>query len=149
MHIMNNLYNTQFHVKYKEIREELLQILNQKPNDYSKEDIFDICGKLYRDEYASVFYCDNFLDDKIDESLRTLYASFSSNKEFDDCMKEMLNCVKDEEEIEQYHIFLSLFAEDLFYLMHPFVCHFLENNTINKELFTKIFHEWKFLFNLS
>ena len=155
------LYNTHFCVKYKSIEKELLSLgsgapRTQLPDDYeySEEDVYDICSKLYRDEYASVFYCNNILDDKIDENLRKLYDLFSLNNDFLDCLSRMMDFVKEirsmtteEEDDYKYFCFLSLFGEDLFYLTHMFVCDFLKTNVINKEVFEEIFTQWKITTN--
>lgn len=142
-----NLYNIHFCVKYKAIEQELLKNHDEK-TDYSKQDVQDVCLKLYRDEYASVFYCNHILDDKIDENLRKIYTLFSLNPDFESCILKMVHCMEFEnptidKDTEKYFCFLSLFSEDLFYLMHPFVCHFLNSDAINKEVFEEIFQEWQ------
>jgi hypothetical protein len=140
-----NVYNIHFCVKYKSIQEELLK--NHEENiGYAIEDIYDVCSKLYRDEYASVFYCNHILDDKIDENLRKLYDLFSLNQPLQDCISKMLESMGEDEENKEpqkYFCFLSLFSEDLFYLTHTLICDFLKTNTINKELLEEIFQEWQ------
>lgn len=150
------LYNTHFCVKYKSIEKELLSSAprTQLPDDYeySEEDVYDICSKLYRDEYASVFYSNHILDDKIDENLRKLYDLFSLNNDFLDCLERMMVFIRELHGLQElpddkYFCFLSLFGEDLFYMTHTFVCDFLNNNIINKEVFEKMFEQWKITTN--
>jgi hypothetical protein len=152
-----NLYNTHFCVKYKSIEQELLMKFNEENDcEYSKQDIYDVCSKLYRDEYASVFYSNDILDDKIDENLRKLYDLLSLDNDFQDAILKMMNKMHDDYfgdrdgnandddfDFHKYFCFLSLFSQNLFYLTHTFVCDFFKTNSINKEIFEKIFEEWK------
>ena len=59
------LYNIHFKVKYFDIQEELLAKLDGRGDDneeYTRQDVLDICYKLYTDELCSVFHVENILD---------------------------------------------------------------------------------------
>ena len=77
------MYNTKFNVKYHDIEKELLiQEDLVKQYNYSSQDIMDICNKLYRDEFLSVFGLEYFENDKINEMLTIVYEKLMTNIEF-------------------------------------------------------------------
>ena len=157
-------YNTQFKVKYKEIEEELLHKLKNKTEkeynlkveensdeeyEYKKEDVIDICHKLYIDEFLSVFEADNILDDKIELGLKYVFEKMCLNVEFNNIIEEMtqiilktflLNSVNNEKqfaEIKQL-ITLILFSQNIFYITHKCVCQQFETGTINDDLLVQL-----------
>jgi hypothetical protein len=154
------MYNTDFEVKYNDIKNELLTKLHQFEKQlkeekeekeqldfkYNEEDIDIICGKLYRDEFVSVFNANSVFDDIIDKNMRKIYNIFVLNpffKDFIDIINKELtnkyNYVNQDDEDEDindnnYIIFMSLFKEEYFYLTHQLICHFMEHNTIDNDL---------------
>ena len=98
------MYNTNFKVKYNDIKEELIFKLKNKTDqeyidnpdpeyEYSSQDILDICHKLYMDELSSVFYAENMLDNIIDEGIKYIFDKMLTNIHFKsiiDKMKELL-----------------------------------------------------------
>jgi hypothetical protein len=87
------MYNTKFIVKYHDIQEELKIILKEKEDQYSSQDILDICNKLYRDELCSVFYAEDIIDDKIDKGMKYVFDLMLVNPDFKaiiDKKKELL-----------------------------------------------------------
>jgi len=92
------MYNTQFKVKYNEIKEELTWKLKNKTSEelqnnpdpeyeYTSQDVLDICNKLYRDELLSVFGLDNLDDEKIVYGMKYIYDIMMTNEKF----KEIIN----------------------------------------------------------
>ena len=90
------MYDTKFIVRYRNIQEELNIILkkeNEEDNQYSSQDILDICNKLYRDELCSVFYAEDIMDDKIDKGMKSVFDIMLVNPDFKsiiDKKKELL-----------------------------------------------------------
>ena len=75
------MYKTDFKVKYHDIEQELIE-KNKSTCEYDNQDILDICEKLYRDEFISVFDAENIYDDKIDIGMKYVYNKLILNKEF-------------------------------------------------------------------
>ena len=152
------MYNTQFKVKYHDIEEELVLKLKDKTEkryedkensddeyEYSSQDLIDICHKLYIDEFISVFNCDNLLDDKIDLGMKYVFDKMCMNAEFKIIIEEMSQIainifLPNNEHNEQQLldikqlILLTLFSQDIFYIMHKCVCQQIEVGTIDNEL---------------
>ena len=97
------MYDTKFIVRYHDIQEELVLILKKEEEEergvpveydqYSSQDILDICNKLYRDELCSVFYAEDIMDDKIDKGMKSVFDIMLVNPDFKsiiDKMKELL-----------------------------------------------------------
>jgi hypothetical protein len=121
-----SIYNTEFEVKYNDIKEELLYKLTgsysakteeatenkyevNNPDEefeYSVQDIVDVCDKLYRDELLSVFYADSIDEDKIDKGIHAIGSLMMQNPHVkqlaDDLVavihKQMINELSTEEE---------------------------------------------------
>jgi hypothetical protein len=146
------MYNTNFNVKYHDIRVELLNKLNNhekqlKENKnmdeidykYNEEDIDIICDKLYKDELISVFYADSVFDDKIDISMRKIFDKIMLEDSFKqfvlDIKNKLININEYSYELETYYIiFISLFKQELFYLSHKLISNFINNQTIDLDL---------------
>jgi hypothetical protein len=143
------MYNTNFNVKYHDIRFELLTNLNNhkkqlKENKnmdeidykYNEEDINIICDKLYKDELISVFNADSIFDDKIDISMRQLFNNIMLEESFKQFIYDInTKLTKNNNEYDnQYIIFMSLFKQELFYLTHKLICDFINNQIINSDL---------------
>lgn len=141
-------YNTTFEVKYFDIYKELTEKKKNENNDeYSLEDILDVCNKLYMDEYASVFYAEDILDDKIDIGMRKVLELMKENESFVSFLNEIYgelfgydkelydnNNNKQNNEDNQYYVFLSLFNYETFYLIHKIVCSQLNTSIINNDM---------------
>ena len=150
------MYNTDFKVKYHDIKEELLknktpQELESNPDkecEYSNQDILDICNKLYRDELVSVFYADDIIDNKIDNGIKCILEQMMLNNDFkllvDDLKYYFLND-NYEESIKTYFtqnsnfmIILTLFNPEFFYIFHKCICQLLTLGTIDTNLLNEI-----------
>lgn len=139
-------YDTSVDVKYYDIYKELSEKKkneNKQDNEeYSLEDILDICTKIYIDEYTSVFYAEDLFDDKIDIGMRNLLKLMKENKDFvsflEGIHEELFGYDKDldddnnekNNEDREYYVFLSLFTYDTFYLIHKVVCSQIQTFTI-------------------
>lgn len=139
------MYNSKFHVKYFDIEQELLQ--KQQTNilsEYSKEDIEIICDKLYRDELLSVFYSEGIEEDAIDVNMKYVYQQMTSNAPFDSWLNELNVTAENDSTISKedckYILFMTLFSQPFFHLMHKCVQQVLENEdtTIDDELFAAL-----------
>ena len=121
------MYNTDFIVKYHDIKEELLEKINLNNFiEYSEDDILDICSKLYRDELTSVFYAEDITDEKIDHGIKEISEKMLTNQDFTDIMIElriqfqnyMANIFIDSDNNDykniDFIIFLTLFSDNIF-----------------------------------
>ena len=146
------MYNTQFKVKYYDIEKELIQRFNEKEkeeNEYTMDDILDICSKLYRDEFLTVFGMEDFLVDKINEHMTYIYEKMIVNEGFKNIFEEMMNIYiqqffknnekknENEESIKQL-ILLFLFSQQLFHIMHKCVCQQFELGIIDNDLLVEL-----------
>lgn len=160
--LLNNyyrmMYNTEFKVKYYDIKDELIWKLKNKTTEelqdnsdleyeYSNTDILLICDKLYRDELASVFYAENIMDDKIDIGMRYVLEKMINNNDFKDiidkikqiCFVDESGCLSDAEQLyfnqnSDFMVMLTLFQKDYFYIFHKCICQQLTQGTIDNEL---------------
>jgi hypothetical protein len=159
------MYDTKFIVKYHDIQEELNIILKEKEDQYSSQDILDICNKLYRDELCSVFYAEDIIDDKIDKGMKTVFDLMLVNPDFKaiiDKKKELL-LLKESKNLEleldtvdldvinlesgldtinldtvNLEILLTLFSENIFYITHKCICQQITTGRIDTELLQKL-----------
>ena len=146
-------YNTDFKVKYHEIEQELLE-KNKSTSEYNNQDILDICEKLYRDEFISVFNAENLYDDKIDFGMKDVYNKLILNKEFNNFFEEMKNILFTNELINtpelsedqkinfannsDFIILLSLFSQPNFYITHNCICQQFKTGTIDSDLLVNL-----------
>jgi len=130
VNVNNTIYNSSFIVKYKQIEEELLQ--NFSPTEeYSKEDILDICEKLYQHELLSVFEVDSIDDPKISENILKIWMLLKENKEFTETLENVV-FKKIHGFLSDDMVFTSLFNYDYFFILHPCICEVLEKGSIEK-----------------
>ena len=152
------MYNTDFKVKYHDIKEELLKNktqneLNSDPEyEYSNQDILDICDKLYRDELCSVFYADNIIDDKIEIGMKYVLEKIILNNDLKLIINEMKNVIFMMNETDNlsdhekqyftqnfdFMLILTLFKEDTFYIFHKCICQQLTLGTIDTNLLDEL-----------
>jgi len=147
------MYNTNFKVKYNDIKAELLLNVNDgTESGYTQEDVFDVCSKLYRDEITSVFYAENIIDDKIDEGIKTILDKMILNDDFNQIIETMRTRFKDymllpgvETNSETndtnsitFILFMTLFSENIFWLTHQCICQQLLHGFIEKDLLEKL-----------
>jgi len=151
------MYNTYFKVKYHDIEQELILKLTNKTedepevNEYSSQDILDICDKLYRDELCSVFYAENIIDNKIDQGMKYVFEKMIINSDFKsiiDLMKELL-CFNDSPILTEeqktnlndnsdFIIILTLFSQPIFYITHKCICQQLAVELIDNDLLDEL-----------
>lgn len=72
------LYNIHFNVKYFDIQQELLTKLDND-GEYTRQDVLDICYKLYTDELCSVFNVENILDKSLNDNIQEVIQQISTN----------------------------------------------------------------------
>jgi hypothetical protein len=140
------MYNTQFKVKYYDIKEELTMKLKCETEEYeySVDDVMDICNKLYRDELLSVFWAENLMDDKLDNGLKYVYETMMKNDKFKDIIDELTRiyitvdgALAEEGKLDQI-ITISLFSQPLFHITHKCICQQLDKNEIDDELLVEL-----------
>ena len=150
-------YDTNFKVRYYEIEKELLsKVKNRLPENaelgYSAQDVFDICGKLYRDELISVFGAVDIYDEKLPNGFKCLEAIMSDHPILNMIITDMtqlciddivaengeIENIKDKEDNIREIITIGLFSQHLFHLTHPCVCQFLETGSIDEDLLIKL-----------
>jgi hypothetical protein len=161
------MYDTKFIVRYHDIQEELDLILKKEEEEergvrgvpveydqYSSQDILDICNKLYRDELCSVFYAEDIMDEKIDKGMKTVFDIMLVNPDFKsiiDKMKELL-LLRESQKLElesgldtvnlesvnldtiNLEILLTLFSENIFYITHKCICQQITTGHIDTDL---------------
>ena len=132
-------YNCDFEVKYYSIEQELLKkCIENGEEDYTQQDVIDICEKLYRDELMSVFDMDAMNDmddmnamndmnaiDKINECVLELFKttladtqlSIMVNEIAEICYGDFLSNPHMKNDI-QHMIFITAFNYQIFHLMH-------------------------------
>ena len=153
------MYNTNFIVKYNDIKEELILKLKNKTDqeyidnpdpeyEYSSQDILDICHKLYMDELASVFYAENIIDDKIDRGIQYVLEKMLDNSDFKNIinkMKELINfsTITDERksnlnENGDLMVLLILFSKPIFYVTHKCICQQFNTGVIDSLLIEEL-----------
>ena len=144
------MYDTKIIVKYYDIENELLDIFSKKKDecDYTKEDIHDICNKLYRDELLTVFGLETFDDVALLCKLDIIYTKMNKNDEFkqilnevaEQCLKEILtfNNNYEKENAIKNIILTNLCSQDLFHMFHKCICQQIETSTIEKELLQEL-----------
>jgi hypothetical protein len=154
------MYNTQFQVKYNIIEEELLHKLQNKTpqetdeksdeeHEYSTQDVIDICNKLYRDEFLTVFEAESLEDDKINNIMDDVCTKMMTNIEFKEIIdniskfyiKEFLSNEDIDEQKDKHlrqSILMILFTLPLFYITHRCICQQLELGTIDKDLLVEL-----------
>jgi hypothetical protein len=147
------MYNTKFKVKYNDIEKELLSQEDLvKQYNYTSQDIMDICNKLYRDEFLSVFGLEYFENDKINSMITIVYDKMMTNMEFKKIIDDILQfCCKDsflntnmqlddeeEKEIKKQIIVTTLFSQHLFYITHKCICQQIEWGTIDTVLLVEL-----------
>ena len=117
--------------------------------EYSSQDILDICNKLYRDEFLSVFDAENLSDNKIDEGMKYIFDIMVTNKKFNEIIIEITHKLKEfylkNEEVSNEKldhlkqlIIMSLFSQNIFYITHKCICQHIESGTIDEELLIKL-----------
>ena len=151
------MYNTDFNVKYHDIREELLaKINNNTSQEYTETDIQDVCNKLYRDELTSVFFAEDITDDKIDHGIKEVSQQMFKNHDFHGIINELrllfqnymdINFVdsnnnndsnnNDSKNLD-FIIFITLFSDKIFYIMHKCICQQLLLGSIDNVLLTEL-----------
>lgn len=152
------MYNTDFKVKYHDIKEELTFKFKDKSQEelldnsdskyeYTNTDILLICDKLYRDELVAVFYAEDILDDKIDIGMKYISAKMINNNNFKDIVDEIKEvCFMNDyyylsakeqlyfKQHSDFMVILTLFKEEFFYIFHKCICQQLTLGTIENNL---------------
>jgi hypothetical protein len=138
------MYNTEFIVKYKMIEEELIEKMNNENEEYTKEDIYDICNHLYQHELLSVFQVNDIDEIFIKKKIDLLWDTIKENSE----IIAIINTYK--ERMAMYsigytdeNIFVGLFNYDLFYLIHMCICKCLTNIQIDRDALEEVFTQIK------
>ena len=142
-----SFYNSDFKVKYNNIREDLLE---NSSKEYLEEDIHDICTNLYQHELIQVFYASSLIDDKIDSGIQKVYDELLSKSSqiieiinhsklhlFNDTSEDGLLTKEEKNNFEKnssYFLLLMLFSENMFYLTHQCICQLIQKNTIELAL---------------
>jgi len=119
--------------------------------DYTLEDVYDICEKLYRDELLSVFNVESISDENIDVGIKSAIEQMIDNESFRLLLDDIKNNLIDFDtftvtptELEnmkrnsEYLIFITLFSQKLFYLTHKCLCQLFTVGEIDKELLLRV-----------
>jgi hypothetical protein len=147
-------YNTQFKVKYYDIECELLNKLtninsekvSEEETNYSSDDVLDVCHKLYKDEFLSVFYADDFSESQFNTNIDYVQNKMMENETFKKIIEDLLELtIKQKLEsisINQDNltelIFVSLFSQQLFHMTHKCICQQIELGVIDDKLLSEL-----------
>ncbi len=144
-------YLFDFDVKYKSIENELKEKIAARTetsdDDYTLEDVENICDELYRYELMSVFGCTTFDNNKINLVSKILWDKTFYNTDVRENIKNILEELRLKKfigiEIEEQILFSSLFCYELFDLTHKLIYNFSVNPTANvdKEIINKMIEE--------
>jgi hypothetical protein len=138
-------YNYTFHVRYFEIKQELLKKVAEMKEDfvYTEEDVNIVCEQLYIDELINVFQAQSFEDNKIDSGSDFAFSILCKNTEFEHFYQELLTRNKhfsenEETFIDDSHIksfiVAGMFSQNMFYITHLLVSQQIINNSIDNQL---------------
>lgn len=147
-------YNTNFLVKYFDIRNELMEKIQITGEvDYSKQDVENICEKLYQDELLSVFNAETIDDDSINICISQVFPHMKANKAFSNTLDHIViqfcklnityaelikrvnnnNKNNNDDTPSEYNInlfvFSTLFTYSLFHITHKCIVHILTKNS--------------------
>jgi len=155
-----SIYNTTFRVQYHDIKEELLaayfnkdldkdldldnnpeiQRNQEEEKEYKREDIIDICQKLYMDELASVFFAEDVIDDKIDDGIKYIFDEISKNPKMVPIFETIKSYEKESGIEPELFIMFVLFSEGLFHITHKCICQQLLTGDMDETLITELIH---------
>jgi hypothetical protein len=151
------MYNIYFEVKYHDIEGELLDKLKNKINDitsngveeydesveesveeYTSQDIRDICEKLYKDELLSVFHANSIDDEIILQTMKDILELMLQNDKFEKSLHEIKTHIIHDGSTPNHatteFIFFTMFAYQTFHITHKCICDMLSSGTIDDEL---------------
>ena len=151
------MYNINFKVKYHDIETELLDKLKQRidkitdistsnQNDecieeYSRQDIIDICEKLYKDELLSVFEADNITDKIIISKIKDILQIMLQHDFFKESLTEIKSHIIQDPSASSTHndasnefIFFAMFAHQTFHITHKCICSVVSSGMVDEEL---------------
>ena len=116
--------------------------------EYTMEDVYIICEKLYRDELLSVFKVHN---GTIDTDIKNVIEQMVDNKAFKQLLDDIKHEVIDENhftgtptEIDnikrnsEYLIFVTLFSQPIFHITHKCICQLFTVGEIDPELILRL-----------
>lgn len=150
------MYNIQFAVKYNDIETELLDKLKTKHEmgvvnnnydeeveEYTSQDVIDICEKLYKDELLSVFNVDDIEDNRILLTIKDIFKIMQTNDDFHKSINEIksylihdtsTNIEKNVSLNTDEFIFFTMFSHQMFHITHKCICQMLSSGTIDDSL---------------
>jgi hypothetical protein len=100
----------------------------------------DICHKLYKDEFLSVFYVNEFSDDIFNINMDFVQNNMKENESFtriineivELTIKQKVNSINKNNLVDL--IFISLFSQQLFHITHKCICQQIELGLIDDKL---------------
>ena len=142
-------YLTNFEVKYKLIEEELKEKIKSRnletDDDYTVEDIENICDDIYRHELMSVFGTNTIDDEKIYITINKLWILLNEKMGVREILKKVLEKMKMKKfiniDLKDELIFSSLFCYELFEYMHKFLNVFLNEDIIDETIIENMITE--------
>ncbi len=119
--------------------------------EYTMDDVYIICEKLYRDELLSVFKVNLNSDGNIDTGIKNMLEQMIDTTIFKQILDDIKLVVIDfnqftgtPTEIEnirrnsEYIIFITFFSQRVFYIAHKCFCQFLTVGEIDNDLIDKL-----------
>jgi hypothetical protein len=119
--------------------------------EYTMDDVYIICEKLYRDELLSVFKVNPSSDGNIDNGIKNMLERMIDTTIFKQILDDIKLVVIDfnqftgtPTEIEnirrnsEYIIFITFFSQRVFYIAHKCFCQFLTAGEIDERLIDQL-----------
>ena len=150
------MYNIQFDVKYYDIETELLDKLKTKHEmgavninydeeveEYTSQDVIDICEKLYKDELLTVFNVDDIEDNRILLTIQEIFKIMQTNSDFHTTLNEIKSQIIHDTSSNigtnvslntNEFIFFTMFSHQMFHITHKCICQMLSSGTIDDAL---------------
>lgn len=137
---MEIIYLTDFEVKYKTIENELKEKIKSRTvetdEDYTIEDVEDICDEIYKREIMSVFRLNTMDYGKIYEATNQLLELINKNADVSMIFQMILEKMRAKKfmniELKEELIFSTMFCYELFHYMHDFLNLFLKEQKLDE-----------------
>lgn len=135
---MATVYNTDFIVKYHNIKEELLEKNRLKTEEYTDDELNLVIDELYRHELLSVFYCEDICDEKIVDAMDCIWKDLQTYHPFQEIFLLFKERKFPEERIHDQVVFTAFFCYDTFFLFHQCICEFLSKREISSDILERM-----------
>ena len=131
---MATVYNTDFVVKYHDIKEELLEKNRLKIEEYTEDELNLVIDELYRHELLSVFFCEDICDEKIVDAMNYIWKEIKTYRPFQEIFALFKERKFPGEKTHDEVVFTAFFCYDIFFMFHQCICEFLSKRDISSDI---------------